>query len=174
MSKLNNITKEFWIAFAESDFSTSIFVRKEFGHVYILTKDEWNWMILDPRTAYLYAEIMALKASDDLPKKVMKFNKHRFIRIKTELEFKEGFSFNFFRPLNCVNVVQYVLGLNLFVFTPYGLYKKLKKMSEKKIYKHPIKEIEILEEIMPCHSEETQASEGSKVNSKKKLQPKKR
>lgn len=148
MTEQKSSMREFWIGFSDTEYFMKYLFKEGFGHVYIITKDEWNWMILDPRNGYLDMSIIPIKVSEDLPQKIMEHNKHHLIRVKTQLPLKKWPNLNIFRSISCMNIIKYVLGVKLFTWSPYHLHCRLKKMSERGIPKNPLKEVEILNKVI--------------------------
>jgi len=119
--------KESWLIFCdyEGDWKGR-FLKKGFNHLFILTKDNFNWYVIDPDVRFLNIKVLPLPPHEDA---VSHFrNKHKMLYIKYD-EVPQKYILNMFRPFTCVEVAKYILGLKVFCFTPYQLFKKLKKMG---------------------------------------------
>lgn len=135
-------TKTIWICFRDAQFFIRHFTKKGFGHVYVLMRDEFNWMMLDPRNNSLHIELLPFNASEDVPTLIKKEMGHTILKIIVEDKIQKWPNLNPFYMVQCVNIVKYILGIKVFAFSPYGLYRYLIKMKRKNRYKKGIVEIE--------------------------------
>jgi len=127
-------TKTVWIGFKEAKFFIRHFLKKDFGHVYVLMKDYYNWGLIDPRNKSLEVMLLPYRPEENVPFITKKEFGHSILEVVVEKKINKWPNLNPFYMINCVNIVKYVLGVRLFCFTPYGLYKKLSKMNKKKKY----------------------------------------
>lgn len=109
-------------------------LKRNFSHIYIITKDQFNWILLNPTRLYLQPVILPCSI-DELPfNQVCKYDDTvlhvRFgKRDDTQLYGKFGM-------LNCVTLAKYMLGLRVNCLTPFSLYKRLLNLcpSEKETH----------------------------------------
>lgn len=105
-----------------------LFTRKNFHHVYLITKANGGCMVMSP-TPYS-CEI------DIYPDTVDSFIQALPADVTAIVPYV-AYSGNLksYRPrgiINCVTLTKYFLGVGGFSFTPYGLYKKLMRLSDGK------------------------------------------
>lgn len=127
-----SIKKDYWLIFSKGDsFWQRHFLKEGFGHLTILTHDDFNWYTLDPRPTHLNIEILHPHISTPLPKLLS--NKNCYVlKITTGIPDKER-SVAAFRYVSCIRCCLYILGIDFFALTPYSLYKKLLTMSDRKL-----------------------------------------
>lgn len=117
--------KEFWIGFVDVKCSLCCYFKKGFQHTYVLTKSGDNWVELNPRNHALEVFVLPFPLGTDVPKLLVREHAHHFLYVKVKPKRKSNPSYNIFRTIHCVNVVKYMLGIKLFCFTPYQLYRRL-------------------------------------------------
>lgn len=118
----NDKIVNYWLLFFDKPFLLSPFLKKGFGHVAILTNIDGEWWTIDSNFKRL--QIEKVKEGDIVfQHKKLIINKKQ----ATKKQWRLGFYF-----LSCVTIAQYVMGIKLFAFTPYGFYKKLLHLSDKK------------------------------------------
>ncbi len=138
------VIKEYWIGFRAAQYFIRHLMKKDFGHVYIIAKDQFNWVQIDPRNASLEVCILAFKPEDDVPEILNEKYGHRFIRVEVEQKINKWPNLNPFKMIHCVNIVKYILGIKMWAVTPYKLYKKLLKMTPRQLKKRRILKIELI------------------------------
>lgn len=129
--------KEIWIIFSEgTNFFYKYFMKKWFGHVTILTHDNFNWMLVDPSYTEMTVSIISYKISDDVPRlflnenpnlKIIKLVKKDDFKCNPHLSIIKSF---FPRVVSCISLVKYCVGLKGWSLTPYQLYCHLIKMKD--------------------------------------------
>jgi hypothetical protein len=134
----------YWIIFTDSEhrFFRAV-LKKGFGHVYVLTKDKYNWIILDPKQSALVAQILPISVDNFAPTIIS--HKHDTI---LQVEFYKRDNrrhFGFFGFRTCVVMVKYLLGLiNHKGFTPYGFFRTLLRTTRTERNMMGIKDIKII------------------------------
>lgn len=134
------IDKECWIAFKHGSAWTQRFLKKDFGHAFIISKDKFNWMLIDPTFQNLNISILPYGPDDDVIQRLRK--NHRVVYVRYSTNGMQSF-FSFISYASCTKAIRYVIGLKVFCITPYGLYKKLAKLSRQRL-PYNIKEIRVL------------------------------
>ena len=119
--------KKSWIVFCDSQDIKNRFMKPNFRHVFLLTKDEFNWYMIDPDYRFLNIKILPYRADYNLPGKFL-INNNKVICILHK-KYTNKHLLNPIRLFTCVEIIKYVLGIQLFCFTPYGLYRKLMKLN---------------------------------------------
>ena len=122
--------KTYWIVFKNAGDNPplwSFFMKSGFEHCLILTQDEFNWYICDPTRRQLTFEILYYSPIYNFPHQLRTKTKTKIIQI-TMSPPKKNFIMRKLFLYNCVTIVKYFIGLNLCVFTPWQLYKKLRKL----------------------------------------------
>lgn len=116
---------EYYLVFKPSKMRVFKWIlKKNFGHVLVLAKDEFNWLVLDPALDGFYVNILPVSADENLAKLVSEQENVSILKLKT-MHIKKKYNFLWF--MMCSGFVQYYLNLRLITFTPYQLYKKLLK-----------------------------------------------
>lgn len=109
-------------------------LRPNFSHIYLITRDDFNWVLLNPTRGYLQFTILPLPITQSPLPQLVKAG-------DTVLHFQFGHrndtqQFGSIGLLNCVTWAKYILGLRLNCLTPFGLYKRLLNLcpSEKETH----------------------------------------
>lgn len=114
-------------------FSKSDFLRSEVGHLSIIQKDNYNWLYFDPLHNYLNWIILPIKSDEKeeyVIKECFKSGAARIIVVDTIQRSLKKIPIKFLTT--CVDVVQYIAGIDRFSLTPKGLYKFLTKSTQEK------------------------------------------
>jgi hypothetical protein len=135
---------EFWVGFRDTQYFTKKILKKGFGHCYVIGRDQYNWVMIDPRNGALEVSILPYRIEDDVAKMVNEKEGHRFIKIEINREIKKWPNLNPFRMIHCTNIVKYILGIHLWALTPYKLYRKLLRLNEQQMKKRNILKIELI------------------------------
>ena len=135
----NGRISECYVIFTKSEHWYQIFLKKDFGHLYLLMKDDFNWLVLNPRRLFLHWEILPIPASKDAWKIITSKSDHV---IQINLHQRDNIiSFGIFGFRTCTTLVQYMLGLKLKCVTPWSLFKRLLRLSTTKRKLHGISSI---------------------------------
>lgn len=125
--------KTYWVFFRDGDnWFQRWFLKKDFGHIFLLTKDKYNWILIDPLPDFLNTTVLSYRVDEDVPGKISKMTQAKCVLITVD---KDITGRQKFRPamaliprfVSCVGIVKYILGLRSNALTPYGLYKELLK-----------------------------------------------
>ena len=141
---MNNDIKTVWIGFKSASFFIKRFMKKDFSHMYVLTRDEHSWIYVDPCNEALGITILPYERNKNVPFYLKKEYGDRLIKVQFKIKDRNRPNLNPFLMINCVNIVKYMMGISVFVFTPYGLYKYFTKMQKNNCYKNNILKVEIV------------------------------
>lgn len=131
-------TKEMWLLFRDGNHPLKYFLRKKFGHVYILMRDNFGfWLLIDPMDAYMKHVVLNNNKEDNVPQLLNK-NGIRVLRVVVRRKEERIQGIRIFALVNCVTIVKYMLGVKFWVFTPYQLYKRLVKMQSTQKFEQPV------------------------------------
>lgn len=91
----------------------------------VIFKDEFNWVMIDPRGNSLYHKILPYRVTEDVPA--------MFKKNYTVVEYRRSV-LNSVLPqwgwVGCTSIVKYIIGIkNILIFTPYQLYKELVRIK---------------------------------------------
>lgn len=135
----------YWLTFTDSNHWTGKLCKPHFGHVYVTMKDEFNWIVLNPRRSRLLVEIAPYPVTTDVPLEMAKEND-----TVIKLTFYPRHTYDahrYFGLLHCLTYAKYILGLPLVALTPYSLYKKLLSLSNIEKCTHRIQCVEQIKGI---------------------------
>lgn len=146
---------EYWLVFTTSTQWIREWLRPNFAHCYVLTRDKYNWLVLNPERLHLRAEIAPVAADQDLISMWCKPHetvvKLEFMPRHTTIRFGWGGLFS------CVTLVRYLLGLRIKALTPFGLYKKLLSLTEREMQGHRLAKVELIKQgCEPCLKSDAQ------------------
>ena len=136
-------TQDFWIIFKQGNGAWfQKFLRHGFGHCFVLTHDNYNWIVLDPHRLKLVFTIPPYKVSENVPR-MMVYEGYRVVKITMfdRATYRTGGHSPY---SNCVAFVKYCLGLKLFCLTPYGLYKSLLRLNSNKQFRNGIRKVQLI------------------------------
>ncbi len=136
------LEKEYWIIFTQGiTHWITRWLKRDFSHIWLLTKDEFNWIAINPTRRYLQFEILPLSIAED-PFKHYDIKAGAILKI-TFTNRDDKTQFGSVGLLNCVTWSKYVLGLRIWCLTPFGLYRRLLRFKPDDLAKHNIKSIEV-------------------------------
>lgn len=136
--------KEFWIGFKDASYFVRHFLKEGFQHAYVLAKSGDKWVELNPRNHAFEFFVLPYEGDVDVPGLMVADHKHKFLHVIMEQKMKKQLDLNIFKTLHCVNVVKYIMGIKLMAYTPWQLYKRLTRMSDKEMLKKGILKVIIL------------------------------
>jgi hypothetical protein len=98
-------------------------LRPDFSHIWLLTKDDFNWILLNPTRGYLQCSILPVPITQSpLPQLVKDGDTVLHITFSKRDCTQQ---FGSIGLLNCVTWAKYILGVRVNCLTPFGLYKRL-------------------------------------------------
>jgi hypothetical protein len=111
---------------ADHDYPFKPFLKKGFSHVTLVQQHEFGWVMINPTRAHLHVDILDFNINEN-PMEVLKRELPgiSIIEVVVTIDSKVD---NFFQPINCVVMANYILGLRwplLSCITPYSLYRNL-------------------------------------------------
>ncbi len=122
--------KEAWLIFRDGKHKLQRILKSKFGHISLLYKDDFNWILISPNEDNLEVVILPYNIKANAPT-WLAANKTMIV-VKVIYKIKEK-SDKFPRLLigfTCVSFVKYFLGYKDFSVTPYQLYKNLRKLKK--------------------------------------------
>lgn len=138
-----SVTQDYWLVFKQSNgYWLQKFLRFGFGHVFVITRDEYNWMVIDPHKLKLVTAIAPYKATENFPRMLVG-DGYKVIRIST-YDRSTNKKLFYWQPNFCVPMVKYILGIKVGAWTPYGLYKKLLRLNEGQKHATGIKSVQLI------------------------------
>jgi hypothetical protein len=138
-----SVTHDVWLVFKQGEgYWLQKFLKTGFGHVLMVYKDEYNWIFHDPHKLKLSSGICPYQVHEPVPRMLRKegFNviKITFFDRCTSKKIRHS------RLNNCVSFIKYALGMRLYPITPYGLFKKLLRLTDKEKFKNGIRNVQLL------------------------------
>lgn len=119
--------EEYWVVFTQGTHFISRLLRPNFSHVYLFTRDKYNWIALNPTRSRLVVDILPVKVDEDAPRLLAHPNdmivKITFAARATRQQF------GYVGLLNCLTFAKYMLGINCFALTPWRFYRRLINFS---------------------------------------------
>lgn len=121
--------REYWVIFTDSYHPTiHRHLRPGFQHVRLLTRDEFNWILIDPGFCGISWQILPYPPQVDVYKKLGSHVKVVGAVAGSPVKYRLQFNFCL---LTCVSVVKYFLGIrNILIQTPWQLYRYLEKHKQ--------------------------------------------
>lgn len=133
-SKNEVIERCYYVVFRSANYKPVKRLFKDgFSHMFLVGTTTGHWVALDPRNSTMKIELIKKKKEDTIEQLLADEECH-CLEVHSKFIDKKWFSFNPFRMFTCVTLCRYMLGLKLFAITPYGVYKKLKKMEARTKY----------------------------------------
>lgn len=114
--------------------------KPNFSHIYLITHDEYNWILLNPTRLYLQVMIPPMGLEDDFPTTVIKPDDSA-LKI-TFGQRDDTQQYGSYGMLNCVTWAKYMLGLRIKVLTPWRLFSRLVNFNAEDMLQHGIISIE--------------------------------
>lgn len=139
---------DYWIVFKSSPSFHQRFCKKGFGHCFILAKDEFNWVLINPGCDRFEVKILNCDTNYDLIASIRRTRNFPIAKIEIDPTQRRVFHWSPILNLpflNCVSMVKYVLGTPLRGRTPYGLWKHLCNLSGKENLPNAILRVEIVD-----------------------------
>jgi hypothetical protein len=122
------LSNTFWIVFTDSNHWTKRYLRPHFAHCYVVTRDDYNWLVINPEQYFLRTEIAPIPADQDLITMIVK-PQESVIKVDFLPRYKEK-HLGRFGLINCVSMTQYIIGTRIACLTPYGLFKSLLTLTK--------------------------------------------
>jgi len=123
------MVKEAWIIFRNGEHKLQRILKDGFGHITILYRDKFNWMLLSPNSGILETIILPYGRDENAPQWLANSPKFTVLGVsyndKSDVRWFPRFLIGF----TCVSFTKYFLGYKGYSITPYGLYKSLKKLT---------------------------------------------
>ncbi len=133
--------RELWLIFRDGRNWISPWLKPGFGHVYMVMRDEFNWVAITPSEKFLEFKILPYSVGADVPYVINKYENHTVVHIQTNTELDKCRGLSLMRIFTCVTLIKYFSGIYCRGFTPWQLYKRLEKMHKSGKYGHGVQKI---------------------------------
>ena len=138
-----SVTTEAWLIFKPSNgYWLRKILKPGFGHVLLLQHDGFNWIAHDPHRLKMVVAIPPYKVTENVPR-LMVNEGYNVIKV-TSFDRNTNNKIKYFRLDHCVSFIKYAMGWRLFAQTPYGLYKKLLRLSGHEKFRNGIRTVELI------------------------------
>lgn len=125
------VYRESWILFRDSPNWHQRLLKRGFGHVSILMKDEFNWIHVEPVFPTPKIEILDWGADEDVISNLSDI--YTIVHCNVPIKIKPYTYGIGLRFITCINLVRYIAGVKATGFTPFHFYCNLLKSSEGKL-----------------------------------------
>ena len=119
--------REYWLVFTDGSHWMCKLLKWGYSHCYVITRDEFNWIKIEPEQGLLRTTILPFAIDEDAI---------GFVRpdlstvLKVTMYRTNTYGVHRWWGLtNCQTFVQYILGVKFYTFTPYRLYKRLLRLN---------------------------------------------
>lgn len=137
-----------YVVFTHSEHPWQLILKRNFGHCYIITHDQYNWLKLNPTRLFLQTDI--LPYAIDKPVYMLATKPNDYV-LRLTMYYKDGKrSFGGIGLRNCVTITKYMLGLPIRALTPYKLYNALLSLTYKQRNLYGIQNVQLVRS--PCQS----------------------
>jgi hypothetical protein len=133
-------SSEYYVIFTQGvTHWVSCKLKPNFSHVVLITRDEYNWIVLNPTRLYLQVIIPPVLITDSpLPM----FTKPDDTVLHMTFDKRDDTQqYGAWGLFNCVTWAKYILGLRILCFTPWRLYNRLLNFKPDDFRKHGIRSI---------------------------------
>jgi hypothetical protein len=138
-----SVTYDVWLVFKQGEgYWLQKFLKKGFGHVLMVSKDEYNWIFHDPHRLRLTHGIAPYKVTEPVPR-LLRNEGYTVLKI-TFFDRSTKNSIRHSRLNNCVSFIKYALGIRIRAITPYSLYRKLLRLSERDKFRNGIRTVQMI------------------------------
>ncbi len=124
------MNKEAWIIFRNGDHKLQVILKEGFGHVCLLYKDAFNWILVVPKEGQLEIVILPYKVDDDAPRWVAMSEEMEVLKVTYRDGTDNGLFPRFLVGFTCVSLVKYFIGFKDLSVTPWQLFKSLNKLKK--------------------------------------------
>lgn len=118
-------------------------LKPNFSHIFLITHDQYNWLLLNPTRLYLQPTILPIPL-DESPLPVLVKPTDSVLKIVFRKR-DDTQQFGAFGMLNCVTWSKYILGIRIKCLTPWRLFKTLLNFKPQDMGSHGIISIEKVE-----------------------------
>lgn len=117
-----------WIFFRKGKHCWQHLLKPGYGHIFIIARDDYNWVLIDPLFSFLSIKILNYNIKENVVEKIKsgyEVSDCFYIKLK-DVPYKSHFKLNIFNPINCVGAIKYYLGIKKwYIITPYQLVRYL-------------------------------------------------
>lgn len=108
--------------------------------MYLITRDEFNWVVLNPTRLCLEVIIPAVDIAAPLPIEMVGAHDSVIKVLFAQRDIRKHYGH--FGLYNCVVWCKYMLGLNVWAFTPYAFYQRILKLTPLELKKLGVLSVE--------------------------------
>ena len=132
MTQIQKTKVKAWVAFSgQADLPWLKILKEGYRHCYIILNDGKRWIIIDPLSNYMDVSVHDMPLDFNLPL-WMKSRGHIIVPAEPRRIDKQAP----WMPFSCVETVKRVLGIHQsLIFTPWQLYKFLRKEQTERTFK---------------------------------------
>ena len=116
--------REFYVFFTKGEHLFTPFLKKGFGHVFMIERLEFLWLMYDPSRYGFQVYVLPQNVDEDIVAQITEVEPtakclHLFVQARKQI--------NYLKPRihSCVTMIESCLGFYVGAKTPYSLYKKL-------------------------------------------------
>lgn len=131
---------EWYLVFTQGHHWFCNLCHPNYSHIYLITKDEFNWIVLNPTRWCLEVMIPAVSIVKPLPLEMVGEDDCVIKIVFGPRDIRKHYGH--FGLYSCVVWCKYMLGLKCWALTPYSLFRRLIDMSRKQRDKLGIIDIE--------------------------------
>ena len=116
-----------WLIFRDGNHKFKRILKKGYGHVSIIYKDKFNWILVAPKERKLEIVILPYRTEDKADEWLAVSKEMTVYKIIYDEKNSNYFFPRFLIGFSCVSFVKYFLGYKDYSVTPYQLCKNLIK-----------------------------------------------
>lgn len=122
--------REAWLVFRNGEHKLKRILKDGFGHITILYRDEFNWILISPNTGILETIILPYQVEQNAPQWLANGESFTVVRVDYEDKNEARWFPRFLIGFTCVSFTKYFLGYKDYSCTPYRLYQNLKMLPK--------------------------------------------
>ena len=119
---------EAWLVFREGHHKFQRIIKKGWGHISIIYKDKYNWLLVMPSEVDVKIFIMPYPVSKNVPA-LINSDKMKVVKVIYGASQSKRFC-RILIGFTCVSFVKYFLGYKDWSITPHQLYKSLCRLKK--------------------------------------------
>ncbi len=119
------MNNEYWIVFTSGKHWITRFLKRQYGHVFLITKDDFNWMKINPGFDRTEPMILNVGYDFNVPQ-YLSSQGNKVVHLRTG---SPRLKLGRWHIRTCVKECESILGIKLQGLTPWRAYKKLAKMA---------------------------------------------
>ena len=138
-------TQTSWLIFRPLKCPYAKFLKKGFGHIDILQRDKYNWILIRGSWRQLEWKILPYEMDADVPKLLSEKFGVTVLKVESIINKKPRFFPIVWKWFpNCVYFAQYVASIQGTFITPYSLFKSLMKLRNSNKMKYGVTHVDYI------------------------------